>query len=241
MAHFSEQDLAEVVISWLAEQHWDVYQEVRVGWRGRIADIVAVRGPLVWVIECKRSLNMQVMSQAYSWQAVKRSIAVPYVRNRRDQGRDFAYVAAGRFGIGILEIGKNSKIVYERVIAPILRYNYAESKKIRASLNPGHKTHARAGSAGGGHWTPYKQTMNEVRSVIGSNPGCTLHMIMKKIRVKHHYGSDATARSCIGQALREWEPWCFVDDLQMPARYYMMCDCPPLVETPLLMRCDDVP
>lgn len=72
----SEVELARAVIQWLDHQHWDVYQEVRVGPRGRIADIIAVRGPLTWVIECKKALGLEVLTQANDWPAMRRSIAV---------------------------------------------------------------------------------------------------------------------------------------------------------------------
>ena len=55
MAATSEQDLAAIVVGWLTERGWDVYQEVAI--MGKVADIVAVRGPCVWIVECKVRLD----------------------------------------------------------------------------------------------------------------------------------------------------------------------------------------
>ena len=62
-----ELELAKSVVEWLQDQHWEVYQEVQR--YSTTADIVAVQGPLVWVVECKTSLSIGVMLQASRWMA----------------------------------------------------------------------------------------------------------------------------------------------------------------------------
>ncbi|MBL1216139.1 MAG: hypothetical protein D8M59_01440 [Planctomycetes bacterium] len=230
----SEQELAADVVRWLTAQHWDVYHEVRIGFTGHIADIVAVRGPLLWIIECKRSLTLNVLAQADRWNVLKRSIAVPRparigTRKKPDDPRAFAYRVARRFKIGVLEVGTRDRKVYELVPAPIIRANRAASRRIRRTLHPGHKTHAPAGSAGGSRWTPYRQTLAEVRAIISAAPGCTLADIMQQLQ-NHHYPTDGSARSCISSALKQWEDWCFVDESAMPCRYYLAENIPPEVQ-----------
>ncbi len=101
-----ESDFAKIVIAWLAEQHWEIYQEVQPRNYGGIADIVAVQSALVWVIECKTSLTLSVMEQASGWRVHYRSIAVPFGKRRRS--RVAAYnVAEKHFKVGVLLVSGN--------------------------------------------------------------------------------------------------------------------------------------
>jgi len=56
-----ETDLAERVINWLEDQHWEIYQEVQFRGYGGIADIVAVRAGYLWIIECKTSMTFTLL------------------------------------------------------------------------------------------------------------------------------------------------------------------------------------
>lgn len=215
-----EQVLARHVVTWLQAQHWDVYEEVKINrWKHGIADIVAVREPLVWVIECKRSLTMAVLAQAFRWKALKRSIAVLRpATDRKSSCRDFSHRVCSEFGIGLIEVGRTGQ-VYETITAPITRGFRQESEWIRETVNEGHQRSAKAGSSRGGFWTPYKDTMRQVRVVVSNHPGCTLTDIMSYLDA-HHYHTDAAARTCIARALDEWESWCVVDESESRPRYY---------------------
>jgi hypothetical protein len=213
----SEKDLAKRVIDWLVEQHWDVYQEVQFARSSGIADIVAVRAGLLWIIECKTSLTFTVLDQAWRWNAHLRSIAVP--AQARDSGsRSMAYRIAEKYlKVGIIEVGKYTNEVCS---PPIMREYHRYAKRMISELCEEHKTRLAAGSNGGGYYTPYRRTMDEVRRFIVYNPGCTLKQIMTSI--KHHYASDASARSCIRTALSEWERnWCEVKMDGKEYRYYI--------------------
>jgi hypothetical protein len=61
----NEAEIGEAVVAWLEAQHWDVYQEVKI--YSGIADIIAVKGNLLWAIELKKSLTLKVMEQARGW------------------------------------------------------------------------------------------------------------------------------------------------------------------------------
>jgi hypothetical protein len=204
MVGISETEIAAKVIKWLDEQHWDIYQEVQFRNYGCRADIVAVRSGYVWVIECKTSLTFTVLEQADHWQSHFRSIAIPSARSL--QGRGFAYhIAVQYLNLGILEIGDNG--VRERTGPKLMRYFHQSSKRMISQLREEHKSTLAAGSYGGGYFTPYRQTMNEVKRFIARTPGCTLKEIMQDL--SHHYASDTSAKTCIRLALESWEKnWC---------------------------------
>jgi Holliday junction resolvase len=63
-----EATLAAAVVRWLEREGWDVYQEVQVSAPStsgeRVVDIIALKGPIVWGIECKVSLTLPLLLQA---------------------------------------------------------------------------------------------------------------------------------------------------------------------------------
>jgi len=207
----NETELGSVVVEWLAAQHWDVYQEVQFFGRGGGADIVAVRAGKVWIIETKTSLTFTVLEQARKWPCHFRSIAVP--RSKHTGDRDFAYEIAHRYlSLGILEVGYSEmvqdKTVFEIKPAPLMRDFHDTAKWMIGQLCEEHKYFSKAGSYGGGYYTPYQKTMRYVRSYIQAYPGCTLKQIMDAIP-EHHYASTASARSSIRTALETFEKnWC---------------------------------
>lgn len=209
-----EVDIARPVIAWLEEQGWDVYQEVKV--YSAIADIVAVHAKLVWVIECKTSLSMAVLEQAWGWKAHYRSIAVPAGKQRN---RRFAYwLAKNKLNIGVITVGHR---VTEQVAAPLMRENHRLAVKIRESLREEHKYFAEAGSARGGHYTLYRASIEKVKTFISKNSGCTIGDIFDHLG-KLHYASNQSMRSTIPKNLM-WihKDWCRIDTSERPFRYYV--------------------
>lgn len=206
----NETDLAKPVINWLTEQHWDVYQEVQLG-TGGVADIMAVRSGMLWVIECKTSFTLTVLDQARHWKAHYRSVCVPrkkgYFTGLRDQGIENDL--AKYFQIGILEVnGYDDRKIHESVSAPLMREYHKSAKKIIQNLKPQHKTFGTAGQNNGHYWTPYKETMSNIESILTKFPGIDLKTIVEKLEDRHHY-SKSSVIPCIRQALENWEKdWC---------------------------------
>ncbi|KKN47175.1 hypothetical protein LCGC14_0665710 [marine sediment metagenome] len=218
----SEQELAKHVVAWLEEQHWDVYQEVQIFRGGKVADIIAVRGSLLWVIECKKSLSLAVMEQASYWRTHYRSVAVP--RQKNEMRRVGIGVAKNYYQIGVLTVGEGyfDFGVDEIVSAPLKREFHRFAKDIQKCLLPEHKTYAMAGSNDGGHYTPYKRTMDAVKSFIEKNPGCTLKEIIDSIG-KGHYANSQSARGTIRVALSNWESdWCHIEIATKPYKYFLV-------------------
>lgn len=206
-----ESDLAEIVIDWLEKQHWDVYQEVPV--IGGVADILAVRNNLVWIIETKTSMSFSVMNQAYHRTAHYRSIAVPSspTRDRNFQER----IAKLYLGIGILTIDKR-KNINESVQPKLMREYHNQAKNIIKKLIPEYKTYAKAGTNSGSYYTPYKQTIDSIKFFLSRHPNSTLKEIIAFLTGsnghRHHYSSVNSAKTCLRKALENWESdWCNVE------------------------------
>ncbi len=189
----SEQELARSIVAWLHNQHWEVYQEVSTGYSAARADIVAVQGKLSWIIETKTTLSLSLLAQAADWigHANFVSVAVPG-RRRRGSGYEFALRLLRERGIGLIEVDATG---YVSQVAPrkVRRIN---GRAIAEILCEGHKTMAEAGSARGGYYTPFAATCRTAHDFVQGHPGCTMRELVDGI--EHHYGCDATARSCLG-------------------------------------------
>ena len=197
-----ETELAKSVIVWLKAQHWEVYQEVQPTSCARVADIVAVSGRLVWIIECKTSLSLALLEQSIEWRGYAHyiSVAVPYPK-RSCAGHRVADMFLRQHGIGKIETGKygwsSSGGVDQDIPA---RLNRKLVRDIKKDLCEKHKTYAEAGNADGRRWTPFKNTVNELNAVVRDNPGICLKDAIDKTR--HHYASDSGARASISQYLQ---------------------------------------
>jgi hypothetical protein len=184
-----ETELAAAVIEYLQSAGWEVYQEVKPGEGGSIADIVAVRGKIIWIIECKVSGIMKVIGQALQWKRDANfvSIAVPapgdYVT------KDAMKQITTNLGLGVIYARNESAFP---AVSPKL--NRRISDRIQKALNEKQKTACPAGSRGG-YWTPFRETSQNVINYVRDYPGCTMAEMMAGI--KHHYGSDVTARANI--------------------------------------------
>lgn len=185
----TEQDLAAHVVAMLHEMGWEVFQEVETGY-GR-ADIVARRDKIIWVVECKMSFGLSVIEQAWNYirggQAHYVSVAVPY-GGRKGFCRD----VCRRYGIGVLTVNMKWNV-------PDVKEEARPSFNRKASgitLKEEHKTWCKAGSACGGHYTPFKGTVQSLVSLVTRHPeGLQFSEAIKKI--DHHYSSFATAKTCL--------------------------------------------
>ena len=189
MGRMTEEELAQIVIQELKDWQWDIYQEVEC--YGRVADIVAVKGRVQWVIEVKTSFGMKVMEQALRWKWICNyvSIAVPKVKN------EFGKFLCRQNGIGIMtrftESGRPwSHGQMNEILKPSLHRKPGgiELKEIQ-------KNFCNAGSSKGGHWTPFKQTCMNLIEIVQRNEGMEFSQLIKDL--DHHYSSYGSARSCL--------------------------------------------
>ena len=189
----SEQELAQAVVAWLAGRGWTVYQEVEVSRGGRRCDVVAVRGDLLWAIECKTSIGFAVLEQAHGWLRHAQRVSAATGRSRSA----FAAQVARDYGIGWLVVGARRR-VRERV-PPAERARV--SQRLRRRLVEEQRTFAPAGNARAQFWSPWKATVLEVQAWAAAHPGGTFAEMVSQVR--HHYRTAATARSCLRQHISD--------------------------------------
>lgn len=188
----SESALAVHVVRWLEAQRWDVYQEVEISRNGHRADIVAVHGSVLWVVETKLSLSLDLIDQVNWWHGFAHfaSVAIPRSEHRSHFG---SWICA-HLGIGVLSVSKNGAI--EQTSGRMDRKAFADY--LRKVLTPEHKTFAAAGNADSLRWTPYQRTCRALAQLVAAKPGICLKDAIAD--TEHHYVSDNTARACI----RHW-------------------------------------
>lgn len=204
-----ESDIAAVVVEWLEEQHFDVYQEVAVRGVDGVADIIAVRAGIVWAVETKTGLNVGVLNQAQRKMAHYRYAAYPRPKMERmtSEHHCLERLALNYFKVGLLWVLDGG--VQERQPAPLMRGFHRDAMALASQLRPEQKTFAPAGTNRGGHWTPYKATISQVRRFLERRPdGASLREILAEIN-NGHWSGPASARNCLRVALTEWESdWC---------------------------------
>jgi hypothetical protein len=215
-----ETDLAAVVVRYFLDLGADVYQEVapNAAYGGR-ADIVAVYGPVMHVVECKVSFGLAVIRQAADWihYAHRVSVAIPKVRDAQ-----MPRILCRHLGIGVLEVSRAS-LSWEtsrvtEVVPP--RLSRRIDPRLRKALRDEQRTYAAAGNADGKFWSPFKATCIALREVVAAAPGITVSAAVK--RIKHHYGNDRNATSNLSAWIRGGK----VDGIELdasarPARLYI--------------------
>ena len=211
-----ETELAEQVIEWLRYQNWNIYQEVQFRGIGGIADIVAERHGILWIVETKMAMSIEVLNQASAWPVHFRSVAVPEAK--RDSKRDYR-VARDYYGVGVIEVSKYD--VRERVKPPLYLRHHKTAEKLLSQLTELHKTFAKAGSKGGSHLTPYKITIMEIRRTVEKQPGCTIEDLFTK-HGSMHYANKSSFKGNILKCLEDFEKdWCRIDKTSKPFRLFI--------------------
>ena len=186
-----EVDVARPIVAWLEDQHFDVYQEVSLGMGDKRADIVAVQGRLVVVVETKTSLGLSVIEQCEGWERYANMVyaGVPYRHNR------FARKVCERFGIGILSVSPNGDVDEER--RPTFR-RPRMTDFLTKRLTPEHKTSGEAGNNRGEYETPFRATCRDVLRIVSETPGICIKDLVTKMG-KGHYSTPSTARTCLSK------------------------------------------
>lgn len=194
---WTEQEAAALVVDYLTGLGLDVYQEVALaGYGGVVADIVALRGREVWIVEVKTTWSLDLLDQLrehkFRCHGHRIFAAVPFSRNDHARERLFKDLGFGSICIRKSSPGEDwAKKTEVSVMAP--RVTSQPLPKMIGLLDEGHKTHAKAGApCAAGRYTPFRKTCEALAEVVGKAPGLSMKDALK--RMEHHYSSDACAR-----------------------------------------------
>lgn len=183
----SEQALGATIVSHFTGLEWEVFQEVQTRQHGGIADIVLRQGRIVGVVECKRTLNLSVIEQAYEW--------LPYAHfvwtatwHSSPRGR-LVYKILKDNGIGWLSVYGNDDP--RESVKPAFRRAPPNLQLLTDCLTEQRRHVGAAGSARGGHWTPFRHTGWELERIAKESPGILLKDALDSF--KHHYSSTKSA------------------------------------------------
>lgn len=207
----AETELAAAVVQVLRADDWDVWQEVQQETYGKCADIVAVRGPVLHVVECKLQFGLDVVYQAIEWKGYAHfvSIAIPYKPSMRG-GHPLLQRICRSEGIGVITVyldqDNQAKRQSHYEISPVL-FRRPITKYLLASMTEEQRAYG-AKAGGRDRWTPWGQSCINIERYVANNPGCTLKEAIDAIR--HHYGSDQAARA----SMRKW-----IEAKRLPVRF----------------------
>lgn len=185
-----EVEVAEKLVAWLGTKGLAAYQEVVLPTTG-IADVVCNTPNGLWIIEVKTRLSFELLYQAKARLRFARYVSVAVPSSQKTRARRYAIDIVRKEGIGYIEVGARS--VREIASAPL--NETADERKLAASLNTAQLDYLPAGSRGGGHWTPFKQTCEDLLRVVNENPGLTIPEALGLI--DHHYKSTRSGSAAI--------------------------------------------
>lgn len=145
-ADMTEAEIAACVDQWLTYYQWEVYPEVQLKNHAKRPDLVAIKSNFVHVIECKKSLGLPVMEQAFSWfsewhsdkAGMPHMITIAVRRNNSYRRSDFACGLLKSKGIGLIEVYKTPqrKLGFDEFIGP----SYELTVVLDAKIVPGSRT-----------------------------------------------------------------------------------------------------
>lgn len=194
----TEVELAGHLTKWLKADGWEVYEEVSITGYADSADIVAVKAPVVAIIEAKMTMSLALLGQARRWIGAAHQTYVAVPGFRRDSSFEGAKWVAQTLGIGLLCVTPSS--VFEAVSPNFNRT--AKVKPILARLRPEQQDGTiPAGSASGARYTPWKLTVLDLESWATKHPGMPLRELLTKF--KHHYPNNAAARASLSHQIRK--------------------------------------
>lgn len=153
-----ETEVAQYAVDLLHDLRFDCYYEVPLA-TGR-ADIIAVLGSVVWIVETKVSFSLALLDQA-ARRLRERCSGVLLVTGsapRRD-GAALQWCEQNGVGVVCMVGGLRAWPALRRV----------DTSKLRASLQPEHKTFAQAGSCGT-YWTPFKRLSTALAASLQPGP-----------------------------------------------------------------------
>lgn len=192
-SHETEAKLAAKVVAELQRQGYATYEEVSGGYGASRADVVAVRGAVLMVVECKVGFSLKLMDQLTQWLGLANYVVGAC-------GFTKLGVAARRYlttqGIGLWTVG--FKEIHSEV-SP--RLHRRASVRLRDALRPEQQSRefAAAGTQGG-YWTPFRATCRELTEIAKREPGIELRAALKLF--KHHYANDRSALSSVPDVVK---------------------------------------
>jgi len=196
--------MAAALVTWLQQDQWEVFQEVSAP--PGIADVVARKDGILWVIECKLAAGFDVLGQTLRWRgyANKVSAAVP----SQDSKRVMAQVCRA-MGVGLLTVqqsyGKSSVWVTKECDPP---FDGAPSlvQKLAGTLCEEHKTFAAAGT-NRGHWTEFKGFARALSEKVCKFPqGISVASLAKDPTLKRYTSEASWRRNVVALSQRKAFP-----------------------------------
>jgi hypothetical protein len=192
----SEAAVAIAVITELQRQGYTTYQEVCHYGGGQRADIVATLDNLLMVVEVKQSFSLALLDQCTQWIGNAHYVIAAGPFRRRS-------IAFSRYcrqnGIGMWMVGQE---VREEVKPQLFR---RATQTIRRALCNEQRAgdYARAGTNGGGYWTPFQATRRALNDHVRRNQGAKLSDSLKAIT--HHYATMGSAVGALSRLIQRGE------------------------------------
>jgi len=206
-----EEDLAKEILLYLEAEGWNCYPEAMLKYGNGRADIAATKNNILRIVEVKMSLSLALLNQANEWVLTKGVdevyIAVPNLRSSshlveeilrwKKIGKIIVYSGQRHFKSSNIELRGGGQL---EVMAKRKEAMLASLHEDMKNYKPGTQS---------GYSTPYNRTIASIQQAIAEKGPLTMKEIIK---LGHHYSTDASAKSCLSQALDVFEKDKFIVD-----------------------------
>jgi hypothetical protein len=206
MKKYTEADHAAAAKEWFEERGWEIYPEVLIG--DHRADMVAVQGSRIAIIEVKTSASLALLDQAVRWATGGWAdhVVIVHPRHKRKLIGATESFLARQLGLTIMTIWNryNPSSLTNRLTADCLkirdvRHDMYNKQKVLDALHEDQKRFEPGTKHG--YSTPFSRTLDCATEYIEQHPGCVMKEIVANI--DHHYRTDATAKSQLANWLVE--------------------------------------
>lgn len=193
------QKVALPVVAWLRGDGWDTWHDVAgiPNCGDRRADIVAVKGDVVHVIECKVSFGWPVLAQAESWLgwAQRVSVATLLPAGRRHDG--LRARAADGLGLGWIGVSLSGSVSTVSWCGVDRGWTWARVAILLGALREEHKA-TTPGNADGAYYTEHQDRCRRLAEVVAAEPGVDLDRALRLA----NYPVDRQGRRALVTRLR---------------------------------------
>lgn len=158
-----EEKIGAAVSEWLRRQGWTVYAEVEVPGGKRRADIVAVKGDEVWIVEAKVRLGLRLLRQAVAWTDYAHRVSVAVSPELEDGDSTIL----SRLGLGLFLAWEGGE---SHALAPRVAAHPRRAGLVLDALRPEHQA-SRAGNADGAFHTGHAEQARRLREWVAVRAG----------------------------------------------------------------------
>jgi len=220
-----ETDIGIAAKRYLESHGWEVYPEVQLNASGGIADIVAVKDDVIWVVECKMRVTLALLKQLWRWRKYANMLSVavlagslyPQHLARLHGEKDFQGAMLDKFGFGCFGVLVNPPRIESLLSGAGFE---RERDDFLHVIRDQHRDSA-PGQVEGKRFTALDSTLANLVEYVRGHPGVALREAVSQIR--HHCKDNRSAAGTVRQHLKPYKENSRCPEIILVPRHGRLC------------------